>query len=324
MRPPVHTFHVIPSPTAKDAVNPFRSWIVNGLDSPLQLKLALPTWRDPPKSPHPRTDHAISFPFLLWTDDQTCWSNFLQASGNENDHSPQREKQVLRVARRDLINPRFTDVAEPPARGDACEHAARGVASSPVRGLGPRAGDLGSGASGEPAVCPWAVRPSSLAAARVLRATPSAPRRQEASAARPQMSLPLRLPYCYPARRWRGALWLSCICAPVTPPLSPPAYRGSTRSTKAALRRAAWRRRPGPGPEATGGAPRGAAQAPPPRPGVPGPGVRLPRHPGLALCPPAPPLPPRPQGPRAPLLRAARDRPAARLPRAPRQLPATA
>lgn len=46
----------------------------------------------------------------------------------------------------------------------------------------------------------------------------SSPRRREASAARPQMSLPLRLPYCYPERRWRGALWLACICAQVTTP----------------------------------------------------------------------------------------------------------
>lgn len=46
----------------------------------------------------------------------------------------------------------------------------------------------------------------------------SSPRRREASAARPQMSLPLRLPYCYPERRWRGALWLACICARVTTP----------------------------------------------------------------------------------------------------------
>lgn len=46
----------------------------------------------------------------------------------------------------------------------------------------------------------------------------SSPRRREASAARPQMSLPLRLPYCYPERRWRGALWLAYICARVTTP----------------------------------------------------------------------------------------------------------
>lgn len=31
------------------------------------------------------------------------------------------------------------------------------------------------------------------------------------------MSLPLRLPYSYPERRWRGALWLSDFCAPITP-----------------------------------------------------------------------------------------------------------
>lgn len=31
------------------------------------------------------------------------------------------------------------------------------------------------------------------------------------------MSLPLRLPYSYPERRWRGALWLADFCAPVTP-----------------------------------------------------------------------------------------------------------
>lgn len=31
------------------------------------------------------------------------------------------------------------------------------------------------------------------------------------------MSLPLRLPYSYPERRWRGALWLADFYAPVTP-----------------------------------------------------------------------------------------------------------
>lgn len=31
------------------------------------------------------------------------------------------------------------------------------------------------------------------------------------------MSLPLRLPYSYPERRWRGALWLAYFCVPVTP-----------------------------------------------------------------------------------------------------------
>lgn len=158
-------------------------------------------------------------------------------------------------------------------------------------GPGPRAGSLGSSGTGKSAVHPPAVRPASLAAARVLRAAPLAPRRQEASTARPQMSLPLRLPYCCPARRWRGALWLAYFSAPVTPPLPSPASRASTRSSKAALRRAARRRQPGSQAKATEGAPpRGCTGTAHSR-GVLGLAARPPRHPGRAACPLAPPLP---------------------------------
>lgn len=91
--------------------------------------------------------------------------------------------------------------------------------------------------------------PPRRAAPGVFGPPRSAPRRREASAARPQMSLPLRLPYCYPTRPWRGALRLAYICTPVMPPLSPavprcppPASLGSAVSTEAALWRAAQRR----------------------------------------------------------------------------------
>lgn len=81
---------------------------------------------------------------------------------------------------------------------------------APRRGRSWRAGGAGRGER----------RPPSQAAPRGSAPADSAPRRREASAARPQMSLPLRLPCCYPARRRRGAPWLARICAPVTPPPS--------------------------------------------------------------------------------------------------------
>ncbi|XDA81510.1 hypothetical protein R6Z07F_011439 [Ovis aries] len=100
------------------------------------------------------------------------------------------------------------------------------------------------------------------------------------------MSLPLRLPYCCPARLWRGALWLAYFSAPVTPPLPSPASRGSTRSSKAVMRRAARRRQSGSQSEATEGAPPRGCTGVTPEP------ARPPRPPGKASCPLAPPLPP--------------------------------
>lgn len=73
------------------------------------------------------------------------------------------------------------------------------------------------------------------------------------------MSLPLRLPYSYPERRCRGALWLADFCAPVTPrPRLPrllvgdrPEHEGG--SAEGCLEAAAWAQGGSCGRSASGG-----------------------------------------------------------------------
>lgn len=171
-----------------------------------------------------------SFSFLLGTEGLKCRSNFLKAR-NKNSRRPQWGNRVLRVARGALTNPNpeihrrcratcgETDLSAQPGAWLLHRPARTGHA-------------LGAEARAQPAnrpAVPGKRGPPSQAAPRVFGPPRSAPRRREASAARPQMSLPLRLPYCYPARQRRGALWLACICAAVTPPPSPARFPGLGR-----------------------------------------------------------------------------------------------
>lgn len=100
------------------------------------------------------------------------------------------------------------------------------------------------------------------------------------------MSLPLRLPYCSPARRLRAVLLFPCFRAPVTPPPSPacsqePEAEPDGGAPEGGAEEEAWLSAAGPGRRSAGavphgwagsgppGAPHGAQARPRPRPGPP-------------------------------------------------------